>query len=78
MTFFNIDKKETKIPSETGVYLMKDKSEKIIYIGKAKNLKNRIYSYYNLNSNHSIERNLEKTKLMINKVFEIEYILTDN
>ena len=78
MTFFNIDKKETKIPSETGVYLMKDKSEKIIYIGKAKNLKNRIYSYYNLNSNHSIERNLEKTKLMINKVYEIEYILTDN
>ena len=57
---------------------MKDKTGKTIYIGKAKNLKNRIYSYYNLNSNHSIERNLEKTKLMINKVFEIEYILTDN
>jgi excinuclease ABC subunit C len=78
MTFFNNDKKETKIPSGSGVYLMKDKTGKTIYIGKAKNLKNRIYSYYNLNSNHSIERNLEKTKLMINKVFEIEYILTDN
>jgi excinuclease ABC subunit C len=78
MTFFNIDKKERKIPSGSGIYLMKDKMGKTIYIGKAKNIKNRISNYYNLNHNHSIEKNLEKTKLMINKVYEIEFILTDN
>ncbi|MGE0243046.1 MAG: excinuclease ABC subunit UvrC, partial [Nitrososphaeraceae archaeon] len=64
--------------SGSGIYLMKDKMGKTIYIGKAKNIKNRISNYYNLNHNHSIEKNLEKTKLMINKVYEIEFILTDN
>ena len=46
---FNLNKDKKKIPSNPGIYLMKDKTGKIIYIGKAKNLKNRIKSYYNLN-----------------------------
>jgi excinuclease ABC subunit C len=80
MSLFNINKKERKIPDNSGVYLMKDKTGKIIYIGKAKNLKNRIKSYYNLyhiNINNNTDINFEKTRRMINKIYNIEFILTD-
>jgi excinuclease ABC subunit C len=81
MSFFNIYKNERQIPSNSGIYLMKEKTGKIIYIGKAKNLKNRIKSYYNLshkNTYNNNDRNFEKTRRMINKVCEIEFVLTDN
>src|ERR687898_2987561 len=81
MSLFTIDKNERQIPSNSGIYLMKDKTGKIIYIGKAKNLKNRIKSYYNLNHKNTYnnkDRNFEKTRRMINKVYDIEFILTDN
>lgn len=81
MSLFNINKKERKIPDNSGVYLMKDKTGKIIYIGKAKNLKNRIKNYYNLyhiNINNNTDINFEKTRRMINKIYNIEFILTDN
>ena len=39
---FNIEEELKKLPKEPGVYLMKDKSDKIIYVGKAVNLKNRV------------------------------------
>jgi len=48
MSLFTSEKKQREIPSSSGVYLMKDKTGKLIYIGKAKNLKNRIKNYYNL------------------------------
>ncbi|MGH9981294.1 MAG: excinuclease ABC subunit UvrC [Nitrososphaeraceae archaeon] len=78
---FNINKDQKKIPSNPGIYLMKDKTGKIIYIGKAKNLKNRIKSYYQVNSTINLKykvKNFWKTQLLINKVNDIEYILTDN
>jgi excinuclease ABC subunit C len=80
MSIFNIYKDERQIPSNSGIYLMKDKTGKIIYIGKAKNLKNRIKSYYNIHKNtyNNNDRNFEKTRRMINKVCEIEFVLTDN
>ncbi|HJU60299.1 MAG TPA: excinuclease ABC subunit UvrC [Nitrososphaeraceae archaeon] len=82
MSLFNIYKNERQIPANSGVYLMKDKTGKIIYIGKAKNLKNRIKSYYTLNhkntSNNNTAINFEKTRRMINKIYEIEFVLTDN
>ena len=63
MSLFNIYKNERQIPANSGVYLMKDKTGKIIYIGKAKNLKNRIRSYYNLNHiniNNNTDINYDK------------------
>ncbi|MDC4231818.1 MAG: excinuclease ABC subunit UvrC [Nitrosopumilus sp.] len=50
---------------------MKDSSGKIIYIGKAKNLKNRVKSYFLKNQNY-------KTQKLVENISEIEFILTDN
>lgn len=46
MTMINIKEKLKKLPKDPGVYVMKDASGTIIYIGKAKNLKNRVSSYF--------------------------------
>jgi len=81
MISLNLNKDEKKIPSNPGIYLMKDKTGKIIYIGKAKNLKNRITSYCSLNSESNLkykDKNFWKTQLLVKKVNDIEYILTDN
>lgn len=58
-------------PQESGVYLWKNKDEIVIYVGKAKNLKNRLYSYFNAN------RSL-KTQLLVSHATTIEYITTKN
>ena len=50
MTF---DISSIKIPTLPGVYLMKDKKDIVIYIGKAKNLKNRVNSYFLKNQNYN-------------------------
>jgi excinuclease ABC subunit C len=81
MSPFNLNQEGKKIPSYPGIYLMKDRTGKIIYIGKAKNLKNRIKSYSNLNQNNTFinkDKNFWKTRILINKVQDIEFILTDN
>ena len=59
------------IPTNPGIYLMKDDADKIIYIGKAKNLKNRVRSYFNKNQNY-------KTQKLVENIFDIEFVLTDN
>jgi Nuclease subunit of the excinuclease complex len=41
-----LDITKVAIPSHPGIYIMKDTTEKILYIGKAKNLKNRVKSYF--------------------------------
>ena len=82
MSLFNIVNKQREIPSSSGVYLMKDNRGNIIYIGKAKNLKNRINNYYNLNNKsihtHGKDKHFEKTNKMINQVSKIDFIITDN
>ncbi|WP_249111111.1 excinuclease ABC subunit UvrC [Nitrosopumilus sp. K4] len=50
---------------------MKDDEKKIIYIGKAKNLKNRVRSYFNKNQNY-------KTQKLVENIADIEFVLTDN
>ena len=50
---------------------MKDSNSKIIYIGKAKNLKNRVRSYFLKNQNY-------KTQKLVEKIADIEFVLTDN
>lgn len=66
-----IDIKKITIPSQPGIYLMKDSGGKIIYIGKAKNLKNRVRSYFVKNQNY-------KTQKLVEKISDIEFVLTDN
>ena len=58
-------------PSHPGIYLMKDTTGTIIYIGKAKNLKNRVKSYFLKNQNY-------KTQKLVEKISDIEFVLTDN
>lgn len=59
------------IPTNPGIYLMKDSDGKIIYIGKAKNLKNRVKSYFLKNQNY-------KTQKLVENISDIEFVLTDN
>jgi len=66
---FNISK--ITLPTNPGIYLMKDSDGKIIYIGKAKNLKNRVKSYFLKNQNY-------KTQKLVKNISYIEFVLTDN
>ena len=69
---FNIEEELKKLPSKPGVYIMHDKNDKIIYVGKAISLKNRVRQYF---------RKTNKTKRIENMVALIdhfEYIVTDN
>ncbi len=59
------------LPEQSGVYLFKDKIGVIIYIGKANVLKNRVSSYFNRGSSHSV-----KVKQMVERIKSIEYIVT--
>lgn len=58
-------------PQQPGVYLMKTQGDKIIYVGKAKNLRNRVRSYLNDGKDHS-----PKTRFLVSHILEIDYILT--
>lgn len=60
-----------EFPQTPGVYLMKNTQEKIIYIGKAKNLRSRVRSYLGETKDHST-----KTKLLVRQIDKIDYILT--
>ena len=67
MSTFNLINEGKKIPTNPGIYLMKDRTGKIIYIGKAKNLKNRINNYRNLKSERYInnkDKNFWKTQII--------------
>lgn len=63
----------SSIPKKPGCYIYKDESGTIIYIGKAKNLINRVRSYFSNSSQHSI-----KTKHLVSKTKFIEWIIVDN
>ncbi len=65
--------KAIKLPFEPGVYIMKNESGKIIYIGKAKALRNRVSSYFGSQKNH-----MSKVKKMVSNVTNFDYIITDS
>ncbi|SRR5579875_41148 len=65
------DVAKLSIPSHSGIYIMKDSGGLILYIGKAKNLKNRVRSYFVRNQNY-------KTQKLVAKISDIEFVLTDN
>ena len=69
---FNIEEELKKIPGEPGTYIMKNKEDEIIYIGKANNLRVRVRQYF---------RKTEKTeriKKMVSQIDHFEYIVVDN
>ena len=69
---FNIEEELKKLPGKPGVYIMRDKDDKIIYVGKAVSLKNRVRQYF---------RKTNKTKRienMVSLIDHFEYIVTDN
>ncbi len=65
--------KLSAIPRNPGVYQFYDAAGKILYIGKAVNLKSRVSSYFNKNGGHS-----GKTRMMVSKVADIRFIVVDN
>ena len=65
-------KKAMGLPLQPGVYIMKNKKQEIIYIGKAKALKNRVSQYFGSQNNHP-----EKVRRMVENVFDFDYIITD-
>ena len=70
---FDIQEHLKQLPAEPGVYLMKDKFDNIIYVGKAKILKNRVRQYFQSSKNHS-----SKVKSMVKNIDQFEYIITDS
>ncbi|WP_323847669.1 MAG: excinuclease ABC subunit UvrC [Phytoplasma sp.] len=66
-----LSEKLKTLPIQPGCYLFQDKNKNIIYIGKAKNLKNRVKSYFTGSHNH-------KTNLLISEATDLNYILTNN
>ena len=74
MTLTTTILKEKRIPEQPGVYLMKDSAGGIIYIGKAKNLRKRINSYF-------IRQDLKlgwKTSRLVSRIADIDFVVTDN
>lgn len=70
---FVIKEELIKLPNKPGVYLMKDSSDEIIYVGKAVVLKNRVKSYFQNFKSHS-----PKTKVLVSKIESFEYIVTNS
>lgn len=70
---FDLEKQLKNLPEQPGVYLMHDKDDVIIYIGKAKILKNRVRQYFTDSKNHGA-----KVRAMISHIAWFEYIVTDS
>ena len=66
-----IEEKLSLVPHKPGCYLMKDKNNIIIYVGKSKNLKNRLTSYFK-------QKHTGKTAMLVRDIEDFEYILTSS
>ncbi|MBR4116635.1 MAG: excinuclease ABC subunit UvrC [Clostridia bacterium] len=73
MNLSELKKKANALPLKPGVYIMKDATGKIIYIGKAKALKNRVTQYFGAGNQHT-----EKVRRMVENVDDFEYIICDS
>lgn len=67
-----LEKRLKEIPPEPGVYLMRDGSDRILYIGKSKKLRSRVRSYF-----REAQKLSERIMMMVRQVVEIEFIVTD-
>lgn len=70
MTFEQLKDKAASLPLAPGVYIMKDKTETVIYVGKAQKLKNRVSQYFVDTVSHS-----PKTRMMVSKIHEFDVIV---
>ncbi len=62
------------MPESFGVYMMKDASKDIIYVGKAKNIRKRVKSYFR----NSTQNENHKIQLLVNEIEDIDYLVTEN
>ncbi len=69
----DIEKKLKELPDKPGVYIMKDKNDSVIYVGKAKVLKNRVRQYFQNSGGKSA-----KVTSMVSHIEDFEYIITDS
>ena len=70
---FQIEEELKKLPAKPGVYIMHDKDDAIIYVGKAISLRNRVRSYFRESTNKS-----PKIEKMVTRIARFEYIVTDS
>lgn len=68
-----LDEKLKNLPENPGVYLMRDETDNIIYVGKAISLRNRVRQYFQSSKNHS-----PKVRAMVANIRDFEYIITDS
>lgn len=71
-TLAELRDKANRLPKRPGVYIMRDGSGKVIYVGKSRSLKNRVSQYFHESPSHG-----EKTRRMVMNVRDFDYILTD-
>jgi len=69
----SLEEKLANLPTQPGCYLYRDKRGKVIYVGKAKNLRNRVRQYF-----HSDRANEFKTGDLIARIADVDLIVTDN
>ena len=70
MTFDELKEKALSLPYAPGVYIMRDKNDKVIYVGKAKKLKNRVSQYFQDTASHT-----PKTKMTVSKIHHFDVIV---
>ena len=70
MTFEELKEKALTLPYAPGVYIMRDKTDKVIYVGKAKKLKNRVSQYFQETASHS-----PKTRIMVSHIHHFDVIV---
>ena len=70
MTFDELKDKALSLPYAPGVYIMRDKTDKVIYVGKAKKLKNRVSQYFQDTASHT-----PKTRMMVSKIHHFDVIV---
>ena len=70
MTFDELKMKALSLPHSPGVYIMRDQDNEVIYVGKAKKLKNRVGQYFQDTASHT-----QKTRMLVSKIAQIDVIV---
>ena len=73
MTFDELKNKASSLPLQPGVYIMRDADGNVIYVGKAKKLRNRVSQYFQDTASHS-----PKTRLMVSRIYNFEVIIASS
>ncbi len=73
MTFDELKEKALSLPFKPGVYIMQDDKNTVIYVGKAKSLKNRVSQYFQDSAGHT-----EKTRAMVSQIDHFDVIIADS